>query len=102
MGMCACLEQYGSFTGFSVGFCINKRRLFVTNFSSENNLPMFRLNAPFTLMTTGAFSRNVRKLFSKLKLVTNNLLYGSSKSHLFLLRMQFYLRSMDHINFSVR
>ena len=48
MGMCACSEQYGSFTGFSVGFCINKRRLFVTNFSSENNLRMFRLNAPFT------------------------------------------------------
>ena len=100
-------------------------RLSVTNLSSENNLPMFRLNAPvvirakvkkvrtniaiyshallriqviggqrlvriamnsnvcnsftFSLMTTGAFSRNAGKLFSKLKLVTDNLsLYAAA------------------------
>ena len=29
----------------------------------------------FALMTTGAFSQNVGKLFSELKLVTNNLLF---------------------------
>ena len=33
-----------SFSGFSVGFCIIE--LAVTNFSSENNLLTFRLNAP--------------------------------------------------------
>ena len=51
-----------------------KRRLSVTNFSSENNLLMFRLNVPVlnALMTTGTFSRNVGKLFSELKLVTDN------------------------------
>ena len=58
-----------------------KRRLSVTNLSSENNLPMFRLNAAvvtrasFALMMTGAFSRNASKLFSDLKLVTDNLLF---------------------------
>ena len=65
-----------------------KRRLSVTNLSSENNLPMFWLNAPVViraigkivmrlraLMTTGAFSWNVGKLFSELKLVTDNLLF---------------------------
>ena len=46
------------------------KRLSVTSFSLENNL-MFRL----TLMMTGAFSRNVGKLFSELKLVTDNLLF---------------------------
>ena len=43
-----------------------KRRLSVTNFSSQNNLPTFRLNAPVIIrvkvMTTGAFSWNVGKL----------------------------------------
>ena len=47
----------------------------VTNLSLENNLLIFRLNAPvvitFTLMVTGAFSRNLSKLYSKLKLVTD-------------------------------
>ena len=58
-----------------------KRRLSVTNLSSENNLPTFRLNAPVVirakgwLMMTAAFSRNVWKLFSELKLVTDNLLF---------------------------
>ena len=89
-----------------------KRRLSVTNLSSENNLLTFCLNAPvvirakvkkcshwlytrlrkllvawlilvivvkvkkclhsftFALMTTEAFSRNVSKLFSELKLTT--------------------------------
>ena len=49
-----------------------KRRVSVTSLSSENNLLKFRLNA---LMTT--FSQNVSKLFSKLKLVTDNLLINS-------------------------
>ena len=35
----------------------------ITNFSSENNLPTFRLNAPG------------QKLFSELKLVADNLLF---------------------------
>ena len=54
-------------------------RLSGTNLSSENNLPTFRLNASviltFALMTTEAFSRNVGKLFSELKLVPDNLLF---------------------------
>ena len=44
--------------------------------SSENNLPTFQLNAlvvTFILMKTGTFSQKVSKLFSKLKLVTDNL-----------------------------
>ena len=55
-----------------------KRRLSGTNLSSENNLLTFSLNAPvvtFALMTTGAFSRNVSKLLSELKLVPDNLLF---------------------------
>ena len=60
-----------------------KRRLSVTNLSSENNSLLLDSHDSqevhhyfftFTLMTTGAFSGNVGKLFSKLKLVTNNLL----------------------------
>ena len=47
-----------------------KRRLSVTNFSSENNVSL----SPWW-QTTGAFSWNVGKLFSKLKLVTDNLLF---------------------------
>ena len=51
--------------------------LSVTNFSLENNLPTFRLNAPVIgLMMTGAFSQNVGRLFSKLNLVTDNLREG--------------------------
>ena len=54
-----------------------KGRLSVINFSSENNLPTFRLNAPVVIrvkeLRTGAFSQNVSKLFSELKLVTDNL-----------------------------
>ena len=34
-----------SVRGFSVGFCINVKRLSVTNFSLKNNFLMFRLNA---------------------------------------------------------
>ena len=55
-----------------------KRRLSGTNLSSENNLPTFQLNTPVVIrakVTTGAFSRNVGKLFSKLKLVPDNLLF---------------------------
>ena len=51
------------------------RRLSVTNLSSENNLPTFRLNAPVVVRVKGAFSRNIGKLFSELKLVTDNLLF---------------------------
>ena len=57
-----------------------KRRLSVTTLSLGNNLPTFWLNA---LMTTGAFSRNAGKLFSELKLVTDNILfiYGGWRLH---------------------
>ena len=44
---------------------------------------MFRLNAPVALMTMGVFSLNISKLFSKLKLVTDNhplCVYGSAYS----------------------
>ena len=56
-----------------------RERLSVTNLSSENNLPMFWLNAPVVIrlkgwwLMTGAFSWNIGKLFSELKLVTDNL-----------------------------
>ena len=48
-----------------------------SNFSLENNLPMFQLNAPvvIALMTTGAFSQIVGKLFSVLTFVPDNLLF---------------------------
>ena len=44
-----------------------KRRLSVTNLSSDNNLVMLQLNA------TGAFNPNIGKLFFELKLVADNL-----------------------------
>ena len=60
-----------------------RRRLSVTNFISENNLSTLRLNAPvFALMTTGAFSQNVGKLFTEIKLVTENLLLHLCRSQL--------------------
>ena len=39
------------FIGFSVGFCINEEEgyLLPTIYSSENNLPTFRLNAPVVI-----------------------------------------------------
>ena len=47
--------------------------------SSENNLPVFQLNATVVIrakvMTTGAFSQNVGKLYFVLKLVTDILLF---------------------------
>ena len=53
------------FSGFSVGFCIN-----------EEKVIWYQLElTPFAPMTTGAFSRNVGKLFSELKLVPDNLLF---------------------------
>ena len=55
-----------------------KIRLYVTNLSSENNMPMLiecSSDHPGTQMMTGAFSQNVGKLFLKLKLVTDNLLF---------------------------
>ena len=73
------------FSDFSVGFC---NLLSVTNLSLDDNLLMFQLNAPViirasfiyagSLMTTGTFSRNIGKLFSELKLVTDNFLFTSS------------------------
>ena len=36
----------------------------------------------FALMTTGAFSRNIGKLFSELKLVTDNLLFTYCLTHI--------------------
>ena len=47
-----------------------KRRVSVTNFSLENNLPMFQLNAPVVIR-----AKDVGKLFSELNLVVNNLLF---------------------------
>ena len=52
---------------------IHVKRLPGTNLSSENNLPMFRLNAPVVIRE--ALSRNVGKLFSELKLVPDSLLF---------------------------
>ena len=40
-----------------------KRRLSVTNLRSENNLPMFRLNAPVINFRPDDVSQNVGKLF---------------------------------------
>ena len=51
-----------------------KRRLPVANLSSENNLPTFD-GMLQSLMTTGAFSQNIDKVFSELKLVADNLLF---------------------------
>ena len=47
-----------------------KRRLSVANLSLENNLLTFRLNASVVI---SAKVINIGKLFSKLKLVTDNL-----------------------------
>ena len=60
-------------------FKYQMKRLSVTNLSSENNLPTISFaecsscHHAFALMTTAAFSRNISKLFFKLKLVTDNL-----------------------------
>ena len=62
----------------------------VTNLSSEKNLPTFPLNASviimssslFTLMTTEPFSQNIGKLFSELKLVTDDLPLYLHKQHI--------------------
>ena len=66
-----CKDVCVNFSGFEVGFCINEEKVI----SYQLELGMFQLNAPFTLTMTGVFGRNVGKLFSKLKLVTNNLLF---------------------------
>ena len=47
-----------------------KRRLSVANLSLENNLLTFQLNAPVVISVKVI---SVSKLFSKLKLVTDNL-----------------------------
>ena len=47
-----------------------------TNLILENNFPMFGLNAPVIIRvkdSTRGLHRNVSKLFSELKLVTDNL-----------------------------
>ena len=56
------------------------RRLSVTNSTFWLNTPaVVRVKQKsFTLMTTGVIGRNVGKLFSKLKLVTDNLLLGET------------------------
>ena len=48
-----------SFSGFLVGFCIN--RLSVTNYSLENYLPTFRLNAP-VVIRAGYMSLEVKDI----------------------------------------
>ena len=56
-----------SFSGFSVGFCINEERLSVTNFSSENNLPTFRLNAPVVPDDDWSIQSKCRQVISRAK-----------------------------------
>ena len=50
------------------------KRLSITNFSSENNLPMFQLNTPVVI-------KNVGKLFSELKFIADNLLFIQLKAN---------------------
>ena len=52
-----------------------KRRLSVTHLSLENYLSMVQLMLSPCMMMTGAFNRNINKLFPELKLVTDNLLF---------------------------
>ena len=52
------------FSGFSVGCCINEERLSVTNLSSVNNLPMFRLNAPVVIRAKVKEVRNNVVIYS--------------------------------------
>ena len=54
---CSCIENEAMTSLEEKVIC------YITNFSSENNLPTFQLNAPG------------RKLFSELKLVADNLLF---------------------------
>ena len=59
---------------------VNEERLSGTNLSSKSNLPKFQLDVPVvirakSMMMIAAFSRNVGKLFSELKLVPDNLLF---------------------------
>ena len=63
-----------SFSGFPVGCCINREKVICYQLEFRKiTLPTFRLNAP---VETGEMSA---KLFSKLKLVTDNLyLYSIS------------------------
>ena len=49
-----------------------KEGYLLPNLSLENNLLTFRLNVPVAIrpkVTTGAFSQNIGKLLSKLKLI---------------------------------
>ena len=63
-----------SFSSFSVGCCIN-RKIMLPTWVWKITWRYFdwMLQLPFAQMMTGAFSRNINKLFSELKLVTDNL-----------------------------
>ena len=52
------------FSGFSVSCCINRERLSVTNLSSGNNLPTFRLNAPVVIRAKVKEVRNNIAIYS--------------------------------------
>ena len=61
------------FSGFSVGSWINEEESYLLPTSAWRMTCRHFDWMAFTLMTTGTFSRNGSKLFSKLKLVTDNL-----------------------------
>ena len=71
--------NYYSFIGFSVGCCINEEKIgyLLPTWARKRTCRHFNwmLQLSFTLMITGAFSQNVSKLFSELKLVTDNNLH---------------------------
>ena len=58
---------------------LNEEKVICYQLELENNLLTFQLNAPVIIraevMTTEAFSQNIGKLISKLKLTTDNLLF---------------------------
>ena len=55
--------------------CKLKKSLSVTNLSSENNLPTFRLNAPVVIRVKLDHSVETSASYFQLKLVTDNLLF---------------------------
>ena len=60
------------FSGFSVCSFIYEYEGYDINLIMENNLPIYRQNAP-VIIRVKAFSQKIGKLFSELKLVTDNL-----------------------------
>ena len=56
-------------------------RLSVTNLSLDKTLLSFQLNAPVVIRTKDAFSRNVGKVFTALKLVTDNLHWPNDQDY---------------------